>query len=137
MEKKALGKLLRLKRKKLKLSLVEIYKTSGGKHSPGKLSPSYLSALEKGKVTKTRYDKLVSVSNIYDVDIEIIKSAFQTTAREAKELAHIDVILKQLAADEKFEYRELVQQVLEEEPSKKVKMLLIRLYEFGIHRKLL
>lgn len=134
MNKKALGKLLRQKRKELKLSLEEM---AGA--SQGILSPSYLSALELGKVSKTRYDKLLMAAEMYQVNFEIVKSAFMTSAKEAEEIEHVDIILKQIASDEKLKLHDLFQQVLDEEGelSKNLKILLIRFYETIYRKKLL
>ncbi len=131
LDKKALGKLLRTKRKELKIGLIEMA-------SANNLSPSYLSSLERGNVDKTRYDKILRISKGYKVPLETVKSAFKADAKEAEELAHIDIILKQIAADEKLKLRSLLLQALEDgELGKSAKMLVIRLYEHIYRKKLL
>ncbi len=131
LDKKALGRLLKKRRKELKTSLVELAAT-------GSLSASYLSALERGNIDKTKYDKILKISKAYRVPLENVKSAFKASAKEAEEMAHIDIILKQIAADEKLKLRDLLQDVLEDgDLGKNTKMLIIRLYENIYHKKLL
>ena len=131
MDKKALGRLLRTKRKELKISLIEMA-------SGNNLSPSYLSSLERGNVDKTRYDKMLKIAKGYRVPLDTVKTAFKADAKEAEESAHMDIILKQIAADEKLKLRKLFQQVLEDgEMGKNAKLLVIRLYEHIYHKKLL
>ena len=131
MDKKALGKLLRTKRKQLKISLIEMA-------SNNDLSTSYLSSLERGNVDKTRYDKILRISKGYQVPLDTVKSAFKADSKAAEESAHMDIILKQMAADEKLKLRPLFQKVLEEgELGKDAKLLVIRLYEHIYRKKLL
>ncbi len=131
LDKKALGKLLRAKRKQLKISLIEMA-------SNNDLSTSYLSSLERGNVDKTRYDKILRIAKGYQVPLDTVKSAFKADAKAAEESAHMDIILKQIAADEKMKLRPLFQQVLEEgELGKNAKLLIIRLYEHIYRKKLL
>lgn len=131
MDKKALGKLLRTRRKESNTGLVELAETSG-------LSASYLSALERGNIDTTKYDKILKIAKSYGVPLEDVKSAFKASAKEAEELAHIDIILKQIAADEKLKLRRLLKQVLEDgELGKNAKLLVIKLYENIYRKKLL
>jgi transcriptional regulator with XRE-family HTH domain len=131
LDKKTLGKVLRTKRKELKISLIEMA-------SNNNLSPSYLSSLERGNVDKTRYDKILKISKGYQIPLDTVRSAFKADSKEAEASAHMDIILKQMAADEKLKLRKLFQQVLEDgELGNKAKLLVIRLYEHIYRKKLL
>lgn len=131
LDKKAFGKLLRTKRKELRISLIEMASSTN-------LSPSYLSALERGNVDKTRYDKILQIAKGYSVPLEKVRSVFKADAKEAEEQAHMDIILKQIAADEKLKLRSLLLQAIDDGGlGKNAKMLIIRLYESIYRKKLL
>jgi transcriptional regulator with XRE-family HTH domain len=119
----ALGKRLRNKRENiLKKSLSQLGDMIG-------LNKGHLSQIERGKIDVPNVDTLRKIARAYEVNFKELADVFFKTEEKAEEMIKMDVILKQIASDEKYKFRELIEDAMEENMGEKTKLLIIRMYE--------
>jgi transcriptional regulator with XRE-family HTH domain len=119
----ALGKRLRNKRDNiLKKSLSQLGDMIG-------LNKGHLSQIERGKIDVPNVDTLRKIARAYEVNFKELADVFFKTEEKAEEMIKMDVILKQIASDEKYKFRELIEDAMEENMGEKTKLLIIRMYE--------
>ena len=123
MDQIALGKRLRYKRDNiLKKSLSQLGDMIG-------LNKGHLSQIERGKIDVPNVDTLRKIARAYEVNFKELADVFFKTEEKAEEMIKMDVILKQVASDEKYKFRELIEDAMEENMGEKTKLLIIRMYE--------
>lgn len=123
MDQIALGKRLRNKRENiLKKSLSQLGDMIG-------LNKGHLSQIERGKIDVPNVDTLRKIARAYEVNFKELADVFFKTEEKAEEMIKMDVILKQIASDEKYKFRELIEDAMEENMGEKTKLLIIRMYE--------
>ena len=123
MDQIALGKRLRYKRDNiLKKSLSQLGDMIG-------LNKGHLSQIERGKIDVPNVDTLRKIARAYEVNFKELANVFFKTEEKAEEMIKMDIVMKQVASDEKYKFRELIEDAMEENMGEKTKLLIIRMYE--------
>lgn len=119
----ALGKRLKQKRETvLKKSLSELGSQFG-------LNKGHLSQIERGKIDEPSIDTLGKIALAYGVNFKELSNVFFKDEETAQKAVQMDIILTQIASDEKYKLGDLMRGALEENMGEKTKLLIIRLYE--------
>lgn len=98
------------------------------------LSPGYLSLFESGGIKKPKTDTMRKIAAAYEVNFKKMAEAFYGSDEEAEKQIHLDILIKQLEADEKLKIGKFVRDALDEGLEEKGKILVIKLYELFINK---